>query len=263
MRAGSIAVVLGVVPDEADRALHVLDRAGVVEARHRAMVQGEDGVAGLQQRRAPDRDLVLLERRRVVGGRRLPAAARDEDHAVAVRRRRPMHVEQQGQARVHPVDDVPLDAGAGDERLALRRGRGRAPRARPGAASSARRAGGVGHEGAGDLDYDDGAADVHLVAGGELQAVAAGRHLDQASAARDHRPVRALLVEHAIRAGGGDPRDVGVRPRHRAAHLVVADEGDVVAPHDAAVGVGDHRLAADVDALALAGRRRRAWPGRA
>ena len=67
------AVVLRVVPDEADRALHVLDRAGVVEARHGAMVQREDGVAGLQERRAPDRDLVLLERRRVVG-RSAPAS---------------------------------------------------------------------------------------------------------------------------------------------------------------------------------------------
>src|SRR5687768_3288468 len=63
-----------------------------------------------------------------------------------------------------------------------------------------------------DLDYDDGAADVHLVAGGELQAIAAGRHLDQAAAAAHHGPVRALLVEDAVGAGGRNPGDVGVCP---------------------------------------------------
>jgi hypothetical protein len=44
-------VDLGVVADEADRALHVLDRGRIVEARRGAVVDGEDGVAGRHQRR--------------------------------------------------------------------------------------------------------------------------------------------------------------------------------------------------------------------
>jgi hypothetical protein len=37
-------------------ALDVLDRAGVVEAGHRAVIQREDGAAGAQEPRAPAGD---------------------------------------------------------------------------------------------------------------------------------------------------------------------------------------------------------------
>jgi hypothetical protein len=63
---GIDAEPLRVVTNEPYRTLHILDRSRVTESGSRAMIDGEDGITGLDERRTPDLDLRVLERHRGV-----------------------------------------------------------------------------------------------------------------------------------------------------------------------------------------------------
>jgi hypothetical protein len=94
-----------VVPDVADGALDVIDRRGIVEPRCRA-IDREHRVARAKQRRCPGgTPSVVLQTGGVVTKRRLPATARYNDDAQAIRGLWPMNGRTwKAQAPVRVID---------------------------------------------------------------------------------------------------------------------------------------------------------------
>lgn len=104
----------GVVADEADGALDVFNGGGIAEAGQRAVVDAENGVAGVGEGGGVLFGLAVgFEFGGGVRERRGPAGAGDVDDAVAVGVGGFIDVEEEGGAGVHAVGDVFLDGELG------------------------------------------------------------------------------------------------------------------------------------------------------
>ena len=100
-----------VVPDKSNGALCVLDWSRVSEPRSSSVVDNEGAVSSFCEATAvSDGKLIILQCWSVVALWHVPATALNDDHPQAVRLDGMINVHQERRPRVHPKDDILLDA---------------------------------------------------------------------------------------------------------------------------------------------------------